>query len=501
MAIATETAVESRPTFDPSLIAPSSADDSAAVAPHRRPRRRLLLTLALIAAAGAAIAAKAGVWSTNGTGVKTPMQRVSRLQIPITFSARGSLESGKNHEVVNRVEGQNRVIFLANDGSMVKKGELLIELDSSSLRDKLTTERITVQTAAAELQSAVKTREVAEFSLNEYEGGTYPSTKLDADIALKLAQTNLVQAAQRYEWSTSMYQKGLLARSQTVADRDSKANCEITLDRSQGKIAVLENYTKRKKIIELTAAVAKARSDELSKAAKLALEETKKKKYETLIERCKMFAPVDGLVVHNNEASMRPGSQQELLQEGSMARENQVLIRIPDAGSMRVNAKLDESIVSRVPPGSKAHIRVDALPGTALEGKVSAIHQMADSVTRETPEIRLYTALIGLDGQNPSLRPGMTAQVEIFVRESDPVVAVPAEAVLEIGDEAFVYVDSAQGPLRRGVRLGGGNGKVVEVAEGLAEGEVVSLEPMRLMTEDEKRQAFSVIANQAGDWH
>lgn len=500
MATATQTTEALRSTFDPSAIAPSSRDDPAPPVPRRRPGLRRLVWLALIASVGAAVAAKAGYWPIRRAVAKTPMQRISRIQIPVTFNARGSLESGKNREVVNRVEGQNRIIFLANDGSMVKKGDLLVELDSYTLRDKLTTERITVQTAAAELQSAIKTREVAEFSLNEYEGGTYPSTKLDADIALKLAQTNLVQAAQRSEWSTSMYQKGLIAKSQSVADRDSKANCEITLDRSQGKIAVLENYSKRKKIIELTAAVAKARSDELSKAAKLALEETKKKKYETLIERCKMFAPTDGLVVHNNEASMRPGSQQEILQEGAMARENQVLIKIPDAGSMRVNAKLDESIVSRIPPGSKARIRIDALPGSGLDGKVTAVQQMADPITRETPEIRLYTALIGLEGQNPSLRPGMTAQVEIFVRESEPVVAVPSEAVLEIGDEAFVFVDSAQGPLRRGIRLGGGNGRLIEVVEGLAEGESVSLAPMRLMSDAEKQKAFAAVANPTRDW-
>ena len=213
-----------------------------------------------------------------------------------------------------------------------------------------------------------------------------------------------------------------------------------------------------------------------------------------------MFAPVDGLVVHNNEASMRGSSQQELLQEGGMAREKQTLIKIPDAGSMRVNAKLDESIVSRIPIGSRARIQIDAFPGSSLEGKITAIQQMADPVTRETPEVRMYTALVSLDGQNPSLRPGMTAHVEIFVSESEPVVAVPTDAVLEIGHEAFVYVDSAQGPLRRGVRVGGGNGKVVEIAEGLAEGETVSLQPMRLMTEAEKQRAFATLTGRADDW-
>jgi hypothetical protein len=55
--------------------------------------------------------------------------------------------------------------------------------------------------------------------------------------------------------------------------------------------------------------------------------------------------------------------------------------------------------------------------------------------------------------------------------------------------------------LRRGVRLGGCNDEMIEIVEGLGEGEVVSLNPMALMTEDEKRQAFSALdAPAADDW-
>lgn len=499
MGIATQPKDEVTPTSTVPLLVPQ---DEVVEPPahHKGSRLKVLAVLAVIAAAGTGLAAKFGLLGTGSARVQTRMHRVERTRLPITFNARGSLESGRNRDVVNRVEGQTVILFLAPDGSVVKKGDLICELDASALRDKLTAERITIQQAEADVQNAVKTREVCEFALREYEGGTYPQERQNADIALQTAETNLSQAAERLEWSNRMFARGFVARSRTVADRDSKANCEITFDRSRGKIAVLEGYTKRKNLIHLTANVEKARSDELSKKAKLALEETKKKKYETLIERCKLYAPVDGLVIHNNEQSMR-GSQQAILQEGGVAREGQVLVKIPDITAMRVNAKLDESIVSRVSPNSKARIRIDALPGVVLDGAVTTVQAMADPISRDmTAEVRLYTAYISIDNAPSSLRPGMTANLELLVSEAEDVLAVPAEAVLQVGSETFVYVATATGPSRRGVMVGGDNGKLVEIIGGLEVGEFVSLDPMALMSEHEKRQAFATITNGSTNW-
>ena len=484
------------------LLTGEPSDAPAPAAPRRRPWRKAAATaLALVAAGGAALAERSGILHAKAAPV-TPLYRAVRTQLPITIDARGSLESGKNREVINRVEGQNTILFIVPDGTLVKKGDLLCELDSSAIRDKLIAERITIQQAAAEVDAAVKTREVAEFALREYEGGTYPQARQNAEIALKTAETNLTQAAGRFEWSSRMHAQGFIARSQTIADRDSKANCEITLDRTKGQIHVLEDYTRRKKVIELTAAVQKARSDELSKQAKLALEETKRKKYETLVERCKMTAPIDGLVVHANDGMMRPGATQEIIQDGTTVRENQTLLRIPDVSQMRVNAKLDESVVSRAAPGQKARLRIDALPGVVLQGRGTTVQSMSDPVNRDFPEARFYTAMIAIDGAPTSLRPGMTAKVEILASEADGVLAVPMKAVLQARGETFVYVGGAGGAmLRRGVRLGGCNDELIEIVEGLGEGEVVSLNPMAVMTEDEKRQAFSALdAPAADDW-
>ena len=84
----------------------------------------------------------------------------------------------------------------------------------------------------------------------------------------------------------------------------------------------------------------------------------------------------------------------------------------------------------------------------------------------------------------------MTAQVEILVTELADVLSVPVQAVLEYQGKDHVAVKTDDGHDWRVVRLGISNDKLVEVREGLKTGEVVALNPIALMSEDEKRQAF-----------
>ncbi|WP_337176708.1 efflux RND transporter periplasmic adaptor subunit [Paludisphaera sp.] len=486
------------------IIPPPAGEKTPArtpAAPRGRSRWPIALGLALVAVAGGALATRSAALRADSRPT-TPLYRVVRAPLPITIKAHGALESGKNREIVNKVEGQTTILFIVPDGTIAKAGDLLCELDSSAIRDKLITQRITIEQARSDLASAIKTREVAEFSLREYEGGTYPQARQNAEIALKTAETNLDQALGRFAWSSRMHEQGFVAKSQMVADQDAKMNSEITLDRTKGQIHVLEDYTRRKRVIELSASVQKARSDELAKQAKLNLEVTRQRKYEGLLEACKMTAPIDGLVVHANDSMMRFSSSPEIIQEGTTVRENQTLLRIPDVSLMRVNAKLDEAVVSRAAPGQAVRIRVDALPGAVLPGKVLSVQNMSDPVNRDFPEARFYTTMISVEGATTALRPGMAAKVEILASEAQGVLAVPMRAVLQARGESFVYVGGADGAmLRRGVRLGGANEEMIEVVEGLGEGEVVSLDPMAVMTEDEKRQAFAAIeAPTADDW-
>jgi multidrug efflux pump subunit AcrA (membrane-fusion protein) len=477
--------------------------EEPAGAPEPRARRRLagrkgsvLLAIAAAGAVGIALASRSGQarsWAGmlgSSPSAGASVHRVAKTRLTVKVAAPGILESSRSREVVNEVEGQSTILFLAPEGSIVRKGELLCELDSSALRDSLTNQVIATRLAESDLQTAIKTREVAEFALREYVGGTYPQDMQNAEIARTLAETNLKQAADRLDWSTRMVQKGFLPRAQVLADQDSKNNCEIALENARTKIRVLATYTRRKTLSELRADIQKARGDELAKLATLGLEQTKQRKLEAQVAKCKMYAPTTGLVTYVNDDMMRPGSNQVTIQEGATVRERQAIVRMPDIAHMRVSTKIDESQISRVAPGKRAWVRVDALPGQLLEGTVGRVQQIADPAMPPMIEIRTYTVLIDIDKPPLTLRPAMSARVEILASQTGDVLAVPVEAVLQSQGQSAVLVSSPAGPALREVELGTSDDHLIEVVAGLREGDEVALDPQALMTDEARRKAL-----------
>jgi len=82
--------------------------------------------------------------------------KVSRGKLPVTIVERGNLESAKNTDVQNEVEGQTTIISILPEGKEVKKGDLVCELDSATLRDNLINQEITTRRAKADLDNAEK---------------------------------------------------------------------------------------------------------------------------------------------------------------------------------------------------------------------------------------------------------------------------------------------------------------------------------------------------------
>jgi RND family efflux transporter MFP subunit len=385
-------------------------------------------------------------------------------------------------------------------GPVLKKWELVCELDSANLRDQLVNQEIATKRAEADLEQAKKTLEVAEIAVKEYVEGTFPQDEQSAEGQIKLAEADLIRAQDRLEWSDRMLAIGYVTQTQNQADKLALQKAQFTLRENQTKLEVLRKYTREKQIKELKANVEKARSDELAKKATRNLEMSKELKLRKQIEKCKMFAPGDGLIVYANEQN-RFGSNQPLIEEGATVRERQRIFSLPDISQMRVNTKVHESMVDRVHSGLKGRIRVDAFPQQVLTGTVDTIQPLPDPNSFFSSDVKVYTTLVSIDNEHSGLRPGMTAQVEILVTQLDDVLSIPVQAVLEFKNKDYVYVATPNGPSKREIKLGISNDKLIEIKEGLAEGEQVALSPASLMTDQEKRDAFSTASKgKTGEW-
>lgn len=428
--------------------------------------------------------------------------KVQPANLPVTVNERGNLESSENDDVYCKVEGQTTIIKILSEGTPVKKGDLVCELDSAALRDNLTNQEIATRGADAAYQNAKLTREVAEIAVIEYEQGIYKQERETVLGEIALADANCKRAEDRLDWTVQMNKKGYVSEGQLISERLSLQQAKYNLEQAQTKKFVLEKYTHDKTVKELKSEVEKARSDELAKEQTWQLETTKERKLRTQIENCKLLAPSDGIVVYANDPSKGFGSNQPQIEEGATVRERQKVFTLPDISKMQVNVKVHESMVNSITPGLRARIKVDAFAEQTLVGEVKDVAPLPDQTNFFASDVKVYTTHVSIDKSLPGLRPGMTAQVEILVAELEKVLSVPAQALLEYKDKDHLAVKGAQGYAFRDVTVGTTNDKLVEIKKGLVSGDVVALNPVALMSEEEKREAFGSASKDASkkDW-
>jgi HlyD family secretion protein len=154
------------------------------------------------------------------------------------------------------------------------------------------------------------------------------------------------------------------------------------------------------------------------------------------------------------------------------------VLTIADLTSMIINAHVNQADVPRLKVEQTVEIGVEAVAGLKVFGQVERIAPQATLKNN----IKGFATRIALKNVDPRVRPGMTANIKIPVASADNVTAVPLSAVFtersaESGRyERFVYVKAADNLTKRNVKVGVSDYFFAEIQDGLAAGEIVSLE-------------------------
>jgi len=144
-------------------------------------------------------------------------------------------------------------------------------------------------------------------------------------------------------------------------------------------------------------------------------------------------------------------------------------IELFDDSCLYVTAPMDEVDAPKIAPGQAVRIRLDALPGQHLAGKVRRVAPYVLAVEKQA-----RTVDVEVDFTDPpppgKLLVGYSTDVEIILESRDKVLRIPTAAIRE-GGRVLVY-DAASGTLvERAIRTGLSNWEYSEVLEGLAAGE------------------------------
>ena len=504
--------------------------------------------------------------------------RVEYERLKPTLVARGDLEAVENSDIVCRVRSWNRnstfattIKRVVDEGTPVRKGQVVCELDDSALREDLQARRVPLelaQTAWIQAEEAAKivasqnegnldktetVLKLARLDLEKYRQGDLEQARKDLAGRLALAEADLASSGDRAAWAERMERRGYQSSTQALNEKFRSRNSRLALNKLKEEQRVLEQYTKTRAMTDLEAKVllaterleqvkiqarAKSSQAEVDCLSKRRIFERRRIRFQEIeaeIKKCVLVAPNDGLIVYSIPDQVRfgGGSQGSIIAPGEPVREGQRLMRVPNLSQFQVNVRVHEASIGQVQGerwrstgfsealeaawlvspnlgtrlagplayesmrprfldraqqliygGQKAIIRLDAFPNRVFQGHVKHVANVP-TVIDSMVDVRAYQVQVILDESAPGIRPDMSAQVTIFSDEAlYAVLAIPMQAIVhspEQGNHGTCFVLTSEGPEERDVLLGTHTEQLVEVLEGLLEGEAVVLNPQPLL--------------------
>jgi len=533
------------------------------------------------------------------------LHTVKRENLDVTVSEKGTLESANNIDVVCKVRAGSKgfastINWVIDDGSKVKKDQLLMVLDDSALQDQYRDQRIKVDqqyalkvTAEKEYEITVKKNEQAiakaendllgaQIDLEKFfgfsydpangglaavigisgalsEGGGFRQSLDDLNGQVRDKDSEVEQNRERSAWADRMVKMKYMSAAQAQAERSkldssieklrslkTQMSLLLIFDRKKQQatfVSVVDNSQRALDQAKLSAEAerVKADIDRKTKTNVWSNESEKLRDIEDQIKECRIHAPQDGMVVYYKNDSNRFGTSPTLIEQGAQVKEGQKMLRIPNLDRMQVNTKVHEAMVSRIKGdvriatnfvdelnlhllmtfdpfsrlvtqkedvqqsvrdyfkhheyrtasyGQEATVKVDAMSELKLKGRVRSVARVASQADAFMSDVKLYPTIVLIEDKVEGLNPDMSAEVTIHIRGIKDVLTIPLQSVVggsELGTKRRVFVKTPTGFDERDVSLGIYNDKVIEVREGLTDGEEVVINPKVLLGDNKQK--------------
>jgi RND family efflux transporter MFP subunit len=395
----------------------------------------------------------------------------------------GEVESSSNIELKCEVRSRSQgggpstsIIEVLDEGTMVKAGDLIVTLDSSALETEQAQQIINLNTAKAALSQAESAVKTAEIALQEYLHGVYTQEEKTILNEIFVAEEAFKKAQLSYDSVKRLVSRGVLNPLQLEGEEFKLDNAQNQMDLARGKLTALEKYTKEKMTVQLSADIEVARSTYDAALSSFKEEQKKLEEINDQIEKCKIYAPIDGQVVYANVSSRRGGSE-FVVEPGSLVREQQTIIRLPDANRMQVKATINESRIALVKENMPCLIKIEAFEGRELKGRVTKVNSYAEPGSFFSSQVKEYATFVEILDPPVDLRTGMTAEVRIFVERLPAAVQVPIQAIYEKQNFLFCLKRDGESWKTQEVQIGSSNEKFVTITSGIEEGDRVVLNP------------------------
>jgi len=374
------------------------------------------------------------------TSESTLFAQVKRGDFTVTVTTSGELRAPKFVQVTlpqNAMQAQVfnlKIASLVPEGTIVKEGEVVAEVDRSPLATKQTEVSLTLQKAEAVHEQAMldstlklgKAREdmkTMELTLEEKkiakEQAVFeaPSVKRQAELDYEKATRAMAQAKVDYKTQTEQAQAKM---REVGADRDRQKNL-------------------LKSIMDVMAGMT-------------------------------ITAPAPGMVIYVKEWSGKKKTVGSSVNPWEPA-----VATLPDLSIMESLTYVNEIDVRKLRVGQAVKVSLDADPSKQLEGKVKQVANVGEQ--RPNADAKVFEVVVNIERPDTSLRPGMTTGNEVETQSLKDVLYIPLDALVVEDGVPLVFKQDGARVIKQEVATGAMNDDEVVIVKGLEEGQTVLLSP------------------------
>ena len=400
-----------------------------------RPRKKIVVGTGVLVLGGLGL----GAFRLASSTVTLPTAEVKRKEFVDTLEIKGEVKALRSVVIAAPYSaGDLQIVNLVANSAKVKKGDLIVEFDATTTKQKLAQDQSSAKSAEAEIQQSKAAARLKE----EQDLTDVMKAKFDAEKARIDATKQEILSA---------------------------------IDGEQAKLKVLDAEQK------LQEAEAKLKADKSSALADLASKKQKLDQAKFQVaqdERSLSFltlrAPLDGVVALQNHWQPQGGSTP--FKPGDRAWPGSAIAELPDTTSLKIGARVEEAERGQLKVNQAATVRMDAIPDRSFESRVDAISPTASmDFNAGWPFPKDFTVDLPLTETDARLSPGMGASVRIAVAKIPDGIVIPSTAVFRKAGQTVVYVRHGSKFEETAVEVARRNPEEVLIGKGLKAGEQVAL--------------------------
>lgn len=379
-------------------------------------------------------------WPSTASAAEAALTApVKKGKLQVTVTTTGELRARKFVQIQGPNSQpaqiyQSKITWLIPEGTVVKEGDKIAELDRAPAATRLTTVQLDVQKAEGEFTNAT----------------------LDSALNLAVAREDVKNAEYALE-------EKKLAKEQAQFEAPTiKRQAEIDYEKAQRAL------DQSKRALDTKTKQAQAK---LSIAgAEVGRQRNNLKMVQDAMAGFTITAPSPGMVIYVREWN---GKKKGV---GSMWNTwDNTVATLPDLTQMESQTYVNEVDVRKLAVGQDVTISLDSDPNKKLAGKITAIANVGEQ--RPNQDSKVFEVKIDVAKADTTLRPGMTTSNAIEVASVPNVLTIPLEAVTTDSGYSYVYKREGRGVVRQMIETGAMNDNEIIVRKGLEENDHVLLTP------------------------